>query len=212
MTNYRYSIECSDSVAQTLGLHHNNHPELRIDAGDPRLLSEARAFLQFVVRYMEQTDARIKPGETLTYGYWLTKFERARDDYLEVWEYNANATKFIDGGALALTYWRDQHDFCVEVGAQFAPPRADKKAAISAGVYEGEPVEAVRYPSPEHMSGWWLTTDRYNGDIKSLQVVHLYHVSAARPELVRYLALPYGWRFASGGQAWFDERVGNEPA
>ncbi len=212
MTSYQYSIKCRDSVAETLGLRQRNHPELRINAGAPRFLPDAQAFLEFVVRYMEQTNARIKPGETLAYGYWLTKFERAQDDYLEVWEYNANATKFIEGGMLALTYWRDQHDFCARVGAQFVPPRADKKAAISLGVYEGDSVEAVRYPSPEHMSGWWLTTDRYNGDIKSLRVVHLYHVTAARPELARYLALPNGWRFTSDGQAWFDEQVAKEPA
>ncbi|MBF7074579.1 hypothetical protein ISG33_14330 [Glaciecola sp. MH2013] len=41
---------------------------------------------------------------------------------------------------------------------------------ISDGIYENNgPVEGVRYPSPEHMSGWWLTTELYNGDIKTLK-------------------------------------------
>ena len=72
---------------------------------------------------------------------------------------------------------------------------------------EGQPTEGVRYPSPEHMSGWWLTTDLYDGDVRSLRVEHLYHVTAARPDLLPFLALPFGYRFALGGQQriWFDD-------
>lgn len=198
-------------VLQTWGLGRYSHPELRLSIKDSALLEEGEAFLRFVVDYLVQGDTKIKPDETLTYGYWLTKFVLSSEGVLEVFEYNAEATEFIEGAELALTYWRDQHAVCNQVRATFDPPRPDKKVAISAGVYEGDPVEGVRYPSPEHMSGWWLTTDRYDGNIKSLNVVHLYHVTAARPDLARYLALPPGFRFStSEAQAtdiWFDEKV-----
>jgi hypothetical protein len=79
-------------------------------------------------------------------------------------------------------------------------------------VLQGDVVQGVRYPSPEHMSGWWITTDRYDGDIRSLTQEHLYHLTAARPDLARYLALPFGFRFdqASGEDVWFDEQVARE--
>lgn len=87
-------------------------------------------------------------------------------------------------------------------------PKPDQLVVISDGVYEGDTVEGVRYPSPQHMSGWWLTTDRYDGDIKSLRTVHFRHVAEARPDLVGFLKLPFGYRFFSGnGDAWFDQKV-----
>lgn len=84
---------------------------------------------------------------------------------------------------------------------------------VSDGVLEGDPVEGVRYPSPEHMSGWWITTDRYNGDIGTLKTEHAYHILEKRPDLAKYMLLPYGFRFRVGTteeDVWFDENVLNE--
>ena len=87
---------------------------------------------------------------------------------------------------------------------------------ISKGIYEGVvPVEVVRYASPKHMSGWWLTTDDYNGDTNSLVTVHYKHILDKRPELAIYMALPVGYRFLLGGESehvWFDEDVASESA
>ena len=175
------------------------------------LIHEAESFLRFVCDYVICNHTRIQSGQTVAYGYWLTKFILNEDGVLETFEYSPDATSFVRGTALTLTYWRDQHAVCAEVNAAFDPPLPDRNAALSIGVYEGNPVEGVRYPSPEHMSGWWLTTDRYDGDIKSLKVVHLYHVTAARSDLARYLALPAGYRFRQSSygksEIWFDETV-----
>ena len=56
------------------------------------------------------------------------------------------------------------------------------------------------------MSGWLIVTEQYDGDIKSLRNEHTYHVTAARPDLAKFLALPCGFRFdqTSGEKAWFD--------
>ncbi len=85
--------------------------------------------------------------------------------------------------------------------------------AVSEGVLEGDLVEGVRYNSPEHMSGWWLTTEKYNGDINTIKTEHFYHLLEKRPDLVKYLALPYGFRFFQKGykdgpeKIWFDEKI-----
>ncbi len=85
---------------------------------------------------------------------------------------------------------------------------------VSDGVMEGDAVQGIRYPSPPHMSGWWITTDRYNGQIESLRNEHLYHVTAVRPDLARYVALPFGYRFdlATHEDVWFDANVASENA
>ena len=61
-------------------------------------------------------------------------------------------------------------------------------------------------------AGWYVTTPRFNGDSKTLKVEHLYHLTAARPELARFVALPPGYRFdtTSGEDVWFDAEVAAE--
>jgi hypothetical protein len=98
-----------------------------------------------------------------------------------------------------------QKKCCEHYNASFQPVSPEQLVVISEGIYEGDvPVEGVRYHSPEHMSGWWLITDRYNGDTESLQTVHYHHVAEYRPEIAVYMALPFGYRFQLGGE---DERV-----
>ena len=57
------------------------------------------------------------------------------------------------------------------------------------------------------MSGWVIVTDEYDGDVQSLTQQHTYHVTAVRPDLAPYLALPPGFGFDLRGepQVWFDE-------
>lgn len=136
----------------------------------------------------------------------------SEDDVLEVWEYDANGTRFVRGATLSVTYWRDQHEICRNAGVEFSPPQADKLAVISAGVYEGEPIEGIRYPAPSHMTGWWFLTNQYKGDESTVNSVHLYHVTAARPDIARYVALPVGHVFRSSPpRVWFEENVANQP-
>jgi hypothetical protein len=106
---------------------------------------------------------------------------------------------------------REQRELCTAVGARFDPPSPEMLVVISDGVYEGDSVQGVRYLSPPHMSGWWLTTGRYDGSTQSLKPVHLRHVYETRPDLARYLALPFGYRFSSeSGNVRFDEAVVRE--
>jgi hypothetical protein len=194
---------------RTDGLVSLGHSELSAEVLDSGLIGEADEFLNYVSHYVTTSRRRINSGETIAYGYWLTRFQDAGHNILETWEYKADATDFVKGANLTLRYWRDQHLTCKLHGAEFRPPRPDKLTVISDGVLQGLPVEGVRYPSPDHMSGWWITTDKYNGDIKTLKHQHTYHVTASRPELAKYLALPDGFRFMFEPEenVWCDENV-----
>ncbi|MBA6234511.1 immunity protein Imm33 domain-containing protein [Colwellia sp. MB02u-11] len=107
-----------------------------------------------------------------------------------------------------------QQECCDHYNAQCLPVKKAQLVTISKGIYEGvNPVEGVRYPSPEHMSGWWLTTDEYDGNIDSLVTVHFQHIIEKRPELALYMALPFGYRFNLGGESehvWFDQEVAQD--
>jgi len=193
---------------RTEGLSALGHSEIRIEFHDSELIEEGKSFLSFISDYVTN-GAKLRAGETMGYGYWATKFEDAGEQTLETWEYNAEATEFIRGASLTLQYWKDQNATCKKYSAEFEPPRADRLSVISKGVFEGLPVQGVRYISPDQMSGWWITTDQYDGDINSLMNEHTYHLTAARPDLAKYLALPHGFRFdtSQGEDVWFDEEV-----
>lgn len=199
----------SQISVRTAGLVSSGNSEIRADVRSPEFLGEAEQFLSFVANYLTTSGNRIRPGETVPYGYWLVKFQEGSSKTLETWEYNAEATDFIKGVNLTLWYWREQHLICQRYSAQFRPPRPDKLTVISKGVLEGLPVQGVRYPSPDHMSGWWMTTDQYDGDTNSLRREHTHHITAARPDLAKYLALPEGFRFdlSVKEDVWLDENV-----
>jgi hypothetical protein len=166
----------------------------------------------FVVEYLESSRARITAHQTLNYGYWLVKFEPIVGGLLDVWEYDPEMKEFGHGGSLALRYWREQHEICEKAQASFAPPYPEKLTSVSAGVMEGQPAEGVRYHIGEPMSGWIIVTDQYDGNIQSLTNHHTYHITAARPDLAKFLALPCGFRFnqTKGEQVWFDPEVASQ--
>ena len=205
--NTEISVISKGLTCQTMGLLDQFGYELSATVNSVLLLDECGKFVQFIGAYAA-AGAAIKPGETVRYGYWLTKAELGDDNQLVFWEYNPEATEFVFGVNTAVSYWRDQHQICQKVGANFDPPRLNQMVVLSDGVLDGDEVEGVRYPSPDHMSGWWLTTDRFNGDTSTLKTIHAHHLSAGRPDLAKFLALPFGYRFFSPqSDVWFDRKV-----
>lgn len=190
----------------TSGLSRRGQAEIKISVNSPDLLKDAEEFLRFIVKYLEVEGQRITPNQTLNYGYWLVKFEPTREETLDVWEYDPELRGFLHGGSLAIQYWRDQQATCERFRAAFDPPNPGKLTSVSVGVLEGHPVQAVRYNFGDPMSGWLIVTEKYDGDVGTLRNEHTYHVTAARPDLTKFLALPCGFRFdqTSGEKVWFD--------
>ena len=207
--NFNISVINGGLTCQTAGLSAQLGYEIEATVNSPLLQEECCAFLLFVGKHLAGGSS-IQNGDTIRYGYWLTKAQLEDGRPLSFYEWNAEMTKFVHGVSVAVTYWRDQNMICDKVGASFCPPHPEQMVVISDGVYEGDAVEGVRYPSPDHMSGWWLTTDRYNGDVSTLKTVHAHHISATRSDLGKFLALPFGYRFYSPqSDVWFDQKVAN---
>ncbi|UXZ98211.1 hypothetical protein K3169_10260 [Pseudomonas phytophila] len=181
--------------------------EISVNFNDTNLRNDAIEFIDLVVRYIEEGH-QVASGETLGYGSWITKMELNDNRELIFFEQVPLTDEYALGISTTLRLWIEQHSVCSKVGADFTTSRFEQLIVISDGVLEGEASEGVRYPSPEHMSGWWITTDKYNGDTKSLKTVHAPHLAVNRPDLVKYLGLPNGYRFHElTNDAWFDEKV-----
>lgn len=205
----KVEIARDNGVLKTAGLAHRRQAELRLKLIGEETERRGEALLRYVADYVAGGGKPIRSSETMLYGYWLIKFVGDESSFLDIWEYDATATQFREGAELALKYWREQHDVCARASANFAPPRPDQLVVVSDGVLEGDAIKAVRYPSPEHMSGWWMVTDRYNGDVNSMRQEHMYHLTARRPDLAPYIALPFGYRFdlTRHEDVWLDEEV-----
>lgn len=199
--------------ARTHGLASLGLSELEVTVGDSSLLPDARRFLSNMGEALEQGTIRLYAGETVQCGYWIVKFDAKSPNLLSASEPNAENTEFVPGATLALGYRREQQQVCNEQGAAFDPLLPLSGVACSEGVLEGRlPIAGARYRYGEKMSGWFLSTDLYDGTSKTANVHHAYHVTAARPELTKYLALPPGFRFELGADTriWFDPELATE--
>jgi hypothetical protein len=65
----------SDSrfILRTVGLA--PHSEISVEMADSDLAGEAETFLAYVSNYLTTSGKQIHSGETMAYGYWLTKFQ-----------------------------------------------------------------------------------------------------------------------------------------
>lgn len=180
----------------TSGLRGPAGEEISATVHDASLTEACREFILYVADYI-RSGHPIAAGETLSYGYWITKAVETEHGVMSFWEYAAGASDFVPGVSQTVRFWSDQHSVCELAKSVFLPPQGNQLVVISDGVMQGKAVQGVRYPSPTHMSGWWITSDCYNGDLATLKTIHAYHLTATRPDLARYLALSNGFRFYS---------------
>lgn len=165
--------------------------------------------LGYIIDYIVASKPVIKADQTLGYHSWILKFVANDHETFVIHEGDKKGQGFIQGVETAIRVVADQEKECEKFGVACIFPTFSQMLVISKGVYEGYPVEGVRYPSPVNMCGWWLSTDLYDGNIKSLMTEHYYHLAFKRPEVLKYLALPFGYRFNldPNGEVdvWYDE-------
>jgi hypothetical protein len=189
-------IQKGDSYFATIGISGLIGHELKIPIG----LNTEHDYIiivEYLIDYIFNTQPTITSGQTISYYSWLLKFVD-QDGYLEIWEASNDGTIYSKGADHSIRIKNEQDRICLIENVKPLYPSFNQKIAISQGVYDGLPINGVRYPSPLHMTGWWLTTDLYNDKIESLMVVHFYHVAFKRADILPYLALPNGFRFYIG--------------
>jgi len=167
--------------------------------------NEYQRVFNYLINYILDANPVINDGQTIAYHSWMLKFVFS-DNFITLNEISATGDSFIEGVDNAIRIVNEQREVCFSNSSDPLYPLFSQMIVVSKGVLEGDPIEAVRYKSPTHMTGWWITTDLYDGDIKSLQTMHYYHLAFKRPDILRYLALPYGYRFNLDNKVhiWFD--------
>jgi len=106
----------------------------------------------------------------------------------------------------------EQERLCKEYGVEFTPALPTMKVGIARNVREGlSPLNGLRHPPSADTTGWYI----WAGETLSVEddffvPLHVSHLHEWRPEAVRFLGLPPGWRFlmAKGHEdVWFDPNL-----
>lgn len=187
-------IEVSESYLSTKGLTNFIGKEIRINLGSHQQEDYVEV-MRYMIDYIIGSHPTILENQTIGYYSWLLKFKINEQNQFDLYEVNADGSDFNRGCDLAITVIRSQSALCSKYGLIPMFPDFNQMVVISDGVYEGKDLEAIRYESPEHMSGWWLITDEYDNNIESLMTVHFHYVAFNRPDILKYLALPFDYRF-----------------
>lgn len=113
-----------------------------------------------------------------------------------------------------MTISAEQLTTCKKYGASPLDASPHLKAGVAANVRSGLiPVNGLRHPPVGDTSGWYLWAgEELSADPEFFQPVHIEHLSEMRPEVLKYLALPPGWRFLIAGDyedVWYDESLLN---
>jgi hypothetical protein len=107
----------------------------------------------------------------------------------------------------------EQQRICKKYGTHpFASPPG-LKAGVARNVSDGVPVHGLRHPPEGDTTGWYIWAgEELSTDPDFFEPVHVEHLTGLRPEIVKYLALPPGWRFLIAGDyedVWYDPSLLN---
>jgi hypothetical protein len=168
--------------------------EIRVIIGDNQPENYIEV-IKYVIDYIVDSKPIISENQNIGYYSWLLQFRLGEGNFYDLYEANSDGSGFNKGCDTAISVVKQQSEICWQQNLIPLFPNFNQTVVISDGVYEGKDIEGIRYDSPQDESGWYLITDDYDNDIKSLKMVHFYHVAFARPDILKYLAIPFGHRF-----------------
>ena len=107
---------------------------------------------------------------------------------------------------------QEQKELCRKYEADFQPIDFNLRFGFSDNFFSGiMPLNGLRHPQDGNMCGWyfWAGEEFFEAD-DFFKPMHVYHLIDRSPNLLKYLALPEGWRFLAVGDyedVWFDENL-----
>ncbi len=110
------------------------------------------------------------------------------------------------------SYLLQQHDLCKRLGVEHVPTEPFQIIGLANEVSK-IPLNGLRHPIAGHTAGWYVWGGEYNEADNFFKPVHAYHLLDTKPEIIKYLALPVGYRFLIDDKGyedvWYDETLLN---
>jgi hypothetical protein len=101
-----------------------------------------------------------------------------------------------------------QRTFCKELNHQYVPADPDSKVGLALETQGRVPINGLRHPPQGDTNGWYLWDgEEFPSNDGSFSPVHTDHLIKLRPEVLKFLGLPPGYRFLLADDyvdVWFD--------
>ena len=108
----------------------------------------------------------------------------------------------------------EQIQICKKYNVDFIESPLDFKVGINTNVKDLNlfPINGLRHTPQGDTTGWYIWSgDEFNEDPDFFVPLHTEHLKEWRPEIIKFLALPPGYRFLIGENnyedVWFDEKL-----
>ena len=100
---------------------------------------------------------------------------------------------------------------CEKYGAKFTPTPLDSNLGFALQTENKVPINGLRHPPAGGTNGWYIWGGKeLSADPDFFSPLHTQHLLNRKPEIVKYLGLPPGYRFLVAGDyvdVWFDEAL-----
>lgn len=112
------------------------------------------------------------------------------------------------------TIVQEQIEVCRGYGVEYQPLDFGLKLGVSENFFSGVlPLNGLRHPQDYPTCGWYLwASEQFSEADDFFQSLHVFHLVERCPKIIKYLALPVGWRFLIANDyedVWFDENLLN---
>ncbi|WP_431163005.1 immunity protein Imm33 domain-containing protein [Flagellimonas beolgyonensis] len=94
------------------------------------------------------------------------------------------------------------------------PIDGSKLVAINESIYNAiEPINGLRHPAEGNATGWyiWSGGEIPQGQDDFFKPIHVEHLIEDLPDCLKYLGLPFGWRFQIDRKGyediWYDSEL-----
>jgi len=105
----------------------------------------------------------------------------------------------------------EQIAVCEYYHADYTPAPLDSKLGFALETQDSLPINGLRHPPNGDTNGWYIWGGKeLSTHPDFFSPLHMQHVLNRRPEVVKYLGLPPGYRFLVAGNyvdVWFDPKL-----
>ncbi len=165
---------------------------------------QAERVLRYIGDYIASSRQKIKPGETMRYGWSTLRFVQDEGDAaLSIEEledpYSTTSDTFARGAAKAIQILRSQ-DEAVKRNGLSSPahhPHRSERAVICRRLSPNAPWRVLVFDRIKarqaDQSGWFVgcgSSTHDHNDVNELASLHLVYLSERDPRIVEYLAMP----------------------
>jgi hypothetical protein len=104
----------------------------------------------------------------------------------------------------------EQKNICERIKVEWVPTEPFRMVGLSIVNSNSSPFHALRHP-PDNYSGWFLWAEEYSEADGFFKTIHAIHLLEYRPEIIKYLGLPAGYRVLIDDKGyediWYDESL-----